>query len=145
MYKHVLIPTDGSELSALAIEHGIALAKSLNAKVTGITVFRPYQPCGVETMFVLDSPEQYRREAVAWAEKYLRAIMDAAHAANVPCDVVVAERDQIYRAIIDAARAKGCDVIVMASHGRKGVDGVLLGSETSKVLTHSKIPVVVCR
>ncbi len=76
---------------------------------------------------------------------YLRVVQDAATAAGVPCDVVWATHDHPYRAIIDTAGAKGCDLIVMASHGRKGVAAVVLGSETTKVLTHSKVPVLVCR
>ncbi len=145
MYKHILIPTDGSELSTAAIAKGIALARSLGARVTGITVFPPFRTIAVEPLMVTDTPAQYARDCAAIGEKYLRVVQDAATAAGVSCDVVWATHDHPYQAIIDTAGAKGCDLIVMASHGRKGVAAVVLGSETTKVLTHSKVPVLVCR
>ncbi len=145
MYRHILISTDGSELSTAAIAKGIALARSLGARVTGITVFPPFRTIAVEPLMVTDTPAQYARDCEAVGEKYLRVVQDAATAAGVPCDVVWATHDHPYRAIIDTAGAKGCDLIVMASHGRKGVAAVVLGSETTKVLTHSKVPVLVCR
>ncbi len=145
MYKHILIPTDGSELSTAAIAQGIALARSLGARVTGITVFPPFRTIAVEPLMVTDTPAQYARDCEAVGEKYLRVVQDAATAAGVSCDVVRVTHDHPYQAIVDTAGAKGCDLIVMASHGRKGVAAIVLGSETTKVLTHSKVPVLVCR
>jgi nucleotide-binding universal stress UspA family protein len=145
MYKHILIPTDGSELSEHAIHEGIALATTLGAQVTGLTVFPPFHTFTMQPMMVTDTAEQYRKDCLAFGEKYLRKIEDAARAAGVRCDVVHAMHDHPYAAIIDTAQTRGCDLIVMASHGRKGMSAVVLGSETTKVLTHSQIPVLVCR
>lgn len=145
MYKRILIPTDGSELSSIAIRHGVEFAKLVGAKVVGITVFPPFHVIAVEPVMVTDTPAEYGKDCAARGEKYLRAVEDAAAAANVPCDVVQKTHDDPYRAIIETAKEKGCDLIVMASHGRKGVTALVLDSETTKVLTHSKIPVLVCR
>jgi nucleotide-binding universal stress UspA family protein len=94
---------------------------------------------------VTDTPDEYKKHIAAVTAKYLKAVKDAATAAGVPCDVVQVEHELPYEAIIDTARKKGCDAIVMASHGRRGVSAIVLGSETVKVLTHSNTPVVVVR
>jgi nucleotide-binding universal stress UspA family protein len=94
---------------------------------------------------VTDTPAEYKKRIAALTAKYLKEAKDAATAAGVPCDVVQVEHEHPYEAIIDTAKKKGCDVIVMASHGRRGVSAIVLGSETVKVLTHSNIPVVVVR
>ena len=94
---------------------------------------------------VTDTPAEYKKRIATLTVRYLKAARDAATAAGVPCDVVQVEHEHPYEAIIDTARKKGCDAIVMASHGRRGVSAVVLGSETVKVLTHSNIPVVVVR
>ena len=145
MYKHILIPTDGSELSKKAVDHGIGLAKALNAKVTAVTVSEPFHIFAVEPGMLTDTPDEYEKRIAALAGKYLKAAKDAATAAGVPCDVVHVEHEHPYETIIDTARKRGCDAIVMASHGRRGVSAIVLGSETVKVLTHSTIPVVVVR
>ena len=145
MYKHILIPSDGSELSKKAVDHGIGLAKALNAKVTAVTVSEPFHVFAVEPGMVTDTPDEYKKRIAAVAAKYLEAAKDAATTAGVPCDVVQVEHEHPYETIIDTARKRGCDAIVMASHGRRGVSAVVLGSETVKVLTHSNIPVVVVR
>ena len=145
MYKHILIPTDGSELSKKAVDHGIGLAKALNAKVTSVTVSEPFHIFAVDPGMVTDTPDEYKKRVAALAAKYLKAAKDAATAAGVPCDVVHVEHEHPYETVIDTARKRGCDAIVMASHGRRGVSAIVLGSETVKVLTHSTIPVVVVR
>lgn len=145
MYKRILIPTDGSKLSESAIGHGVALAKSLGAEIIGLTVLPTFSVFAVEPMLITNTPEQHERDCAAVAERYLAAVTSAARAAGVRCDVVHVLHDDPYAAIIETATARGCDLICMASHGRKGVAGLLLGSETTKVLTHSKIPVLVCR
>jgi nucleotide-binding universal stress UspA family protein len=145
MYKHILIPDDGSDLSAKAVQHGIALAKAINARVTGITVTMPFHIFAVAPGMVTDVPEEYTKRVAALALKYLEQIKGAAASAGVNCDVLHVEHAQPYQAIIDAAKGRGCDLIVMASHGRRGVSAIVLGSETVKVLTHSTIPVLVCR
>jgi nucleotide-binding universal stress UspA family protein len=145
MYRHILIPTDGSHLSELAIQPGIKLAKSIDAKVTAITVFAPFRTIAIEPMMITDTVEQYQRDCDALGEKYLRVAKDAAKAADVPCEVVRIMHDHPYQAIIETANTRGCDLIVMASHGRRGMAALVLGSETTKVLTHTQIPVLVCR
>ena len=145
MYKHILIPSDGSELSKKAVDHGIRLAKALNAKVTAVTVSEPFHIFAVEPGMVTDTPDEYKKRVAALAAKYLKAAKDAATAAGVACDVLQVEHEHPYETIIDTARKRGCDAIVMASHGRRGVSAVVLGSETVKVLTHSNIPVVIVR
>lgn len=145
MYKHILIPTDGSELSERAVEQGVALARSINARVTGITVFPTFHAFAVGPMMVTDTREQYREDCERQGAKYLQVVEHAAKAAHIPCEVMQVMHDDPYRAIIAAANEKGCDLIFMASHGRKGAAALLLGSETTKVLTHSRIPVLVYR
>jgi nucleotide-binding universal stress UspA family protein len=145
VYKHILIPTDGSELSGKAIGHGLELAKALGAKVTAVTVSAPFHTFAVEPSMVTDTPNEYKTRVATLTAKYLNVAKDAATKAGVPCDVVHVEHEHPYVAIIDTARARGCDAIVMASHGRRGVSAIVLGSETVKVLTHSTTPVVVVR
>ena len=145
MYKHILIPSDGSELSEKAVKQGLALAKSIGAKVTAITVSETFHTFSVDPVMVTDTPEQYQRDCEARADKYLSVAKNAAKAAGVPYDGMHVMHDHPYEAIINAAKDKGCDLIFMASHGRKGMSAVVLGSETVKVLTHSKIPTLVCR
>ena len=99
----------------------------------------------IDPLTVTDTPEQYRKECDARAEKYLRMVKDAAEAAGVPFAAVHVVHDLPYEAIINTAHRQDCDLIFMASHGRKGMAALLIGSETMKVLTHSKIPVLVCR
>ena len=145
MYKHILIPTDGSELSNKAVDHGIGLAKALNAKVTAVTVSEPFHIFAVEPGMLTDTPDEYEKRINALTGKYLKAAKDAATAAGVPCDVVHVEHAHPYETVIDTARKRGCDAIVMASHGRRGVSAIVLGSETVKVLSHSTRQVVVVR
>jgi nucleotide-binding universal stress UspA family protein len=145
MFQHILIPTDGSELSKMAIREGIALAKALGARVTVITVTTPFHAFSTSPAMVADTPAQYDKHMTALAKKYLGAAGYIAAAAGVPCDLLHVEHEQPYQAIIDAAQSRGCDAIEMASHGRRGISAIVLGSETLKVLTHSVIPVIVCR
>src|SRR6516165_8477905 len=141
MYKHILIPSDGSELSKKAVDHGIGLAKALSAKVTAVTVSEPFHIFAVEPGMLTDTPDEYKKRIAAVTAKYLKAAKDAATAAGVACDVVQVEHEHPHETIIDTARKRGCHAMVMASHGRRGVSAVALGSETVKVLTHSNIPV----
>jgi nucleotide-binding universal stress UspA family protein len=146
MFKHILLPTDGSKLSEAAIQQGIRFAKSIGAQVTGLCVMPLQQTFFYETEIpgdlVLELATQPSREL---AETYLTAIEKGAKEAGVACDVVYEKNDNPYEAIIRVAEQKGCDLIMMASHGRRGVGALLIGSETQKVLTHSKIPVLVHR
>jgi nucleotide-binding universal stress UspA family protein len=143
MYNHILIPTDGSDLSRKAIRHGIALAKAVSAKVTAVTVSMPFHVFSVEPAMVTDTPESYQKRMATVAAKYLGEVVAAG--AGVSCETVHVEHEHPYQAIIDTANQRGCDLIAMASHGRRGVSAIVLGSETFKVLTHSTIPVLVYR
>jgi nucleotide-binding universal stress UspA family protein len=145
MYTSILIPTDGSEIAGKAVGHGVALAQRIGAKVTALTVSPPFHTFTTDTQMIEDTPAQYKTRMQALTDKTLGAIADAARTAGVACEIVHVEHEHPYRAIIDTADAKGCDLIVMASHGRRGVAAIVLGSETVKVLTHCKIPVLVHR
>jgi nucleotide-binding universal stress UspA family protein len=145
MYTNILIPTDGSELAGKAVRHGIVLAQKIGAKVTALTVLPPFHVFTTDTQMIEDTPAQYQARMQKHAEKTLGTVTQAAQAAGVACETVHIEHEHPYQAIIDTAASKGCDLIVMASHGRHGISAIVLGSETVKVLTHSKIPVLVHR
>ena len=145
MFKHVLLPTDGSKLSEDAIRMGVQLAKTINAKVTGFHVMPEFHVFTYKTEMLEDTKREFGRDSKAHAAQYLSVIETAAKAAGVTYEVVSSVHDHPYEAIIEVADERECDLIVMASHGRKGVQAVLLGSETQKVLTHSHVPVLVCR
>jgi nucleotide-binding universal stress UspA family protein len=127
MYRHILIPTDGSELSQRGVAHGLALAKSVGAKVTAIYVVEPLLAVTGDFASVLDRAENAAREA------------------GVSCERMQKENVQPDQAIVAAAEDKGCDLIVMSWHGRSGLSTLLIGSVTNKVLTYAKTPVLVCR
>ena len=145
MYTNILIPTDGSELAGKAVQHGIALAKRIGAKVTVLTVLQPFHVVTTDAQMIEDTPAQYQKRMQQHAEKTLGDVARAAQAAGVAYETVHFEHEHPYQAIIDTAATRGCDLIVMASHGRRGISAIVLGSETVKVLTHSKIPVLVHR
>jgi len=144
MYRHILIPTDGSELAEHGVAHGLALAKFAGAKVTVIIVEeRPsgwlsFPEPGVAVAFA-EFHEQIKKHAASVLDR----VTNAAKQAGVPSDTIQVEDVQPHQAIIAAAEDKGCDLIVMASHGRGGLSAVILGSVTNKVLTHTKVPVLV--
>lgn len=147
MYRHILVPTDGSPLSARAIRQAVKFAKSIGARITGfyaapefrLPAYGDYIP---PQSFNAREFERHTRET---AKKHLGAIERAARAAGVRCNCVYETGDSPSAAIIRAAKKEKCDLVFMASHGRRGLQGLLLGSETMKVLTHSKIPVLVHR
>jgi nucleotide-binding universal stress UspA family protein len=145
MYRHILIPTDGSKLSGKAVTHGIALAKRIGAKITVLTVSAPFHMLTVDTQMLEDTRAQYQARIEDYVERLLDDVARAAKRAAVHCDKRHVEHEHPYRAIIATARSRTCDLIVMASHGRSGIRAIVLGSETVKVLTHSKIPVLVHR
>lgn len=145
MYKHVLIATDGSELSSKAEAAGLTLARALDAKATAVTVTPPFQFIGVEPMVVMTTEPEYEKAQAERAEKTLERVKSTAAAIGVPVETARTVDSRPYEAIIAFAKERGCDLIFMASHGRGGMAGLLLGSETTKVLTHSKIPVLVYR
>jgi len=121
------------------------LVKRIGAKTTVLTVLPPFHTFTTDTQMIEDTPAQYKARMQKQAEKVLGAVTHAAQAAGVACEAVQVEQEHPYRAIIDTAGSKACDLIVMASHGRHGISAIVLGSETVKVLTHCKIPVLVQR
>jgi len=146
MFKNILIPTDGSEQSQRAVRAGVDLARIHGAKVTGIHVIPDYHLLiAYEGAFDPVTEERIEEEAKARANTYLGFLRDAASAAGVQCSTVCETSDHPYDAILRTCDATGCDLILMTSHGRKGLAAVLLGSETRKVLTHAKVPVLVVR
>ena len=147
MFKHILVPTDGSNLSAKAIRQAVAFAKSTGARITGFYAAPNYSAQVYGDFLPSDfvTPQEFAKQTKRTAEQYLGAIRKAADAAGVQCKVTHLLSDTPWKAIVKAAHAHKCDLIFMASHGRRGLAGLLLGSETSKVLTHTKIPVLVHR
>lgn len=145
MYRHLCIPTDGSELSDRAAEQALALAQSLRARVTALRVTMPYHAFAITPEQLMVGVVDYNRVMHDAAQQQLNDIRTKAQALGVECDAHVVEDESPYRAIIHVAKERGCDLIAMASHGRRGIDALVLGSETVKVLTHSTIPVLVFR
>ncbi|HUJ01081.1 MAG TPA: universal stress protein [Usitatibacter sp.] len=145
MYRHILIPTDGSDLSDKAVRAGIDLAKTVNAKVTVLTASPPYRVFPAESAVRVESPAVYTAGAEERAAARLKPGLQYAHAKGVAAETQHLFAEHPYEAIIAVAAKEGCDLVCMASHGRKGIAGLLIGSETTKVLTHSKVPVLVCR
>ena len=149
MYKHILVPTDGSPLSMKALRVAAKLAAALDAKLTALYVTAPYAPPPSYDGYLFPvvaidySEAEYRGSMKAAAAKILARSAKAARGAK--CATTAVEHVNPWQAIIRTARSKRCDLIVMASHGRRGLAGLLLGSETQKVLMHSKVPVLVCR
>jgi nucleotide-binding universal stress UspA family protein len=147
MYKNLLLATDGSKLSAKALTHALALAKPLGAKITAFYAAPDYPMPAYADGVVYEpvSRKEYAKLAAQDADKILQDVAAKATAAGVDCKTTYAIAAAPWEAILDAAKKNKCDAIVMASHGRKGISAILLGSETQKVLTHSKLPVIVVR
>jgi nucleotide-binding universal stress UspA family protein len=129
----------------MAVEQGVLFAKEIGAKITAVTVTEPFQVVSVKPSQLEYTPIEYKKHAESHANRVLGVVSAAAKSAGVVCDTLHTEHEHIYQAIIEAAEARKCDLIVMASHGRRGVSAVVLGSETVKVLTQSNIPVLVYR
>ena len=148
MFKHILIPYDGSKLAAKGVTAGVKLAKAVGADVTGVYVIEPYVPpvYGEGTTFPAGiSGKAYKKFSEDAGRKALAALEREARAAGVPCSTRSVVATQPWEGILKVARATKCDAISMASHGRSGVAGAILGSETTHVLAHSKVPVIVSR
>jgi len=141
MPKHILVPTDGSRLSKKVVKEAIALAKALRAKVTGVHAF----PANFGIAIDAKTQDQLRKQAQTDGTRYLDDMEAAARSARIRFDRLLLKNDDPWRAIIGAARKQRCDLIMMAAHGRRGLAAIVLGSETNKVLVHSKIPVLVYR
>jgi nucleotide-binding universal stress UspA family protein len=144
MYKRILVPTDGTDITSKAVDQAIALARLTGAQLYAIGVKEPFPYSAISEMQPVPPQEFYdAQERIAAA--HVKVATDAAAAAGVVCQGHTVEALHPWEAIIDHAKTQGCDLIVMASHGRRGVSALLLGSETQKVLTHSTLPVLVVR
>ncbi|HRY07819.1 MAG TPA: universal stress protein [Hyphomicrobiaceae bacterium] len=144
LFKHILIPTDGSELSLKAVRHGVALAKAMGAQVTAMTVQPPFTDFVVEGVTITVGAAK-RDELTNQFDHRMDAAREEAKAQDVHIGTIQVEDREPWRAIIEVAKKKNADLIVMASHGRRGVSAMVLGSETQKLLTHSTVPVLVYR
>ena len=145
MYKHILIAFDGSDLSEKALRQGAHLAKAVGAKVTALYVTMPWSAIAAGEISVMFPPEEYETNAAKAATEQLKRAAETAKSLGVSCNTLHKSDAQPYKAIIDTAVANGCDLIVMGSHGRRGIAGLLLGSVAMKTLTHAHIPVLVYR
>jgi nucleotide-binding universal stress UspA family protein len=144
MYKRILVPTDGSEITAKAIDTAIALARLTGAEVYAVAVKEPFPFSAISEMQPAP-PQEFYDEQERIASQRVKGVIDAAKAASVVVHAHTVEAVSPWEAIIDHAKAQACDLIVMASHGRRGFSALLLGSETQKVLTHGNLPVLVVR
>ncbi|MBL8403497.1 MAG: universal stress protein [Dechloromonas sp.] len=147
MFKHIFVPTDGSELSRATAKRAVSFAKEAGARIT-VFFAKPEYPIayfGEGALIDPTTPEKFAQLADQQADEYLGEVAALCAEQGVECSKTSATSDVPYEAIIEAAEKSGCDLIFMASHGRKGISGFLLGSETNKVLTHSKVPVLVYR
>jgi nucleotide-binding universal stress UspA family protein len=148
MYKHVLIPSDGSEVAEKAVGAGIEFARTVGARITAFTAVGEYELPSASEMMAhkrVVSPQEHQARVKRDAEAILTTIARRAAAAGVECDADYALCNRPHEAIIAAANRHGCDLIFMASHGRSGLSALLHGSETRDVLTHSTIPTLVYR
>ena len=145
MYQHILLPTDGSELSTQAVRAGMRLAKSLGARVTALHTTPQFYPSQMLASEIIERAREYEKQTKEEAAGVLGAVKETAREAGVACNALQRASNSPWEEIIKVATEQGCDLICMASHGRHGVSALLLGSETTKVLTHSKIPVLVYR
>lgn len=145
MFKRILLPVDGSELSLRAVDTGIALAHKLGASVHAFHVIAPFPAITYVAEFIIPANEaMYTEQVIANAERYLADVCQRATAAGVGCDSGYEFDQRPYCAIVAAAAKQQCDLIIMASHGWRGFDRLLLGSETHKVILNGSIPVLVC-
>jgi len=147
MFKHILVPTDGSALSVDAITRAVSFAREARARITFFCAIQPAPKMyyGMGTIFDTHTFATFREKMQNTTSDILDAAERIAQAAGVECGKVMLVSEEPYEAIIKVARQHGCDLIFMASHGRRGISGLLLGSETQKVLTHSTVPVLVHR
>ena len=145
MFQNILVATDGSPLSESAVDNAISFAREAGAKVTVVTATEPFHVMATDSAQLSETRQTYERHVKAEAARYLGNAERKAKAQGVQCHVIQVEAEHPYKAIIDTAEKFGCDLIAMASHGRRGVSALVIGSVTNKVLTHSSIPVLVYR
>ena len=145
MYRHILIATDGSDLSNRAVRQGLGLSKALQARATVITVTEPWDAVILGEAAIVFPPAEYEQSAAANAARILALVKDIAAETGVSCETLHVKDRRAAEGIIETAKASGCDLIVMSSHGRRGLGRLVLGSQANEVVTHSTVPVLVCR
>ena len=148
MYKHILIATDGSDLAQHAESTGLQLAKALQGRVTVVTVTEPWDALSMAALAERGLPNpvaDYDERVASWANLILKRVAEAAKSIGISCTMVHSKGKYPVDGILETASEQGCDLIVMASHGRRGISRLLLGSQTTKVVTLSTMPVLVCR
>ena len=145
MYQHILIATDGSEIANKAMAHGIELAKEISAKLSAVTVTEPYGALMEIEAPIMMLQADYDNRCAAFATKILSVVTAAAETAGIGCDVIHEQNRWPYEGVIEVAEKVGADLIVVGSHGRRGIEGLLMGSQATKLLTHTKIPALVVR
>lgn len=145
MFRHLLVPTDGSARADAMAARAMAFASRIGARVTGLHVIPEYHVLTYRLTSLQDTRDTFTAEAARHADTFLASLRHAAAQAGVPCETISATDDHPWQAIIQCAQQRECDLIVMSSHGRRGLQALLIGSETHKVLTHSTIPVLVFR
>ena len=145
MFKHLLVPTDGSPLSAKAARAAIEFAKAVGARITALSVAEPYPYSAMVESAYLPDQSRYEKEMQDHAQRFVAEVAELASADGVPCDTRVGLSFSPYEEITTTAKELGCDAIFMASHGRKGINRLFVGSETQKVLAHTMLPVMVFR
>lgn len=145
MFKNILIATDGSEIAGRAVDHAVALAKSVNAKLTAVTVSEPFEAVAFTDTLGVINPSDYKKKCDEHAEKILDDVINRSLKAGVACEPVHKDSHWPYAGIIEAAEKSNADLIVIGSHGRRGLEGLLIGSQAAKLLTHTKIPTLVVR
>ncbi len=144
MYKRIMVPTDGSDITGKAVQTAVTLAKTLGAEIVTLAVKEPFPYSAVSEMQPIP-PQEFFDAQDRIATGHLEQLKAVCAEAGVKCDAAAVEALHPWEAILDRAKETGCDLIIMASHGRRGVAALLLGSETQKVLTHSSVPVLVVR
>ena len=145
MFRHLLVPTDGSPLSAKAAEAAVNFAKEVGARVTALSVAEPFPYSALSESAFLPDQTRFEKQMQDHARRFVDDVAELAAAAGVPCDTRVALSFSPYEEIVRTAEELGCDAVFMASHGRKGLNRLFVGSETQKVLAHTALPVMVFR
>lgn len=145
MYRHILIATDGSDLSGRAVRQGLELAQALRAQATVVTVTEPWDAVVIGEAAIVFPPAEYEKTSAANAEGILARVREIAAEIGVSCKTLHVKDRRPAEGIIETAKAKDCDLVAMGSHGRRGISRLVLGSQANEVVSHSTVPVLVCR
>lgn len=144
MYQRILVPTDGSDVTSKAVDTAIHLAQKLGAQLETLSVKEPFPYSAISEIQPI-APQEYFEAQEQIARKRVQKVVDACSTAGIGCEAFTQEAIHPWEAIVEHAKSRGCDLIVMASHGRRGMRALLLGSETNRVLIHATVPVLVVR